>query len=809
MDITDLNGEEEPEQLQPKKPRQLPSDLPKSLDDRRQDIYRPDVEIYDDWSGQAQSFAPSAAKPLDFNLALNDSEDPFETSRAQSAKQDLNARLDRMLQAQAAYKEDARTTEDEEDVAKSEELTEDDKRAVLQKTLNLAASNGDVKRLKNLLHGTAKAFIDINQPDPDGTAPLIYACCFGHADVAEELLKASADVDQKDSSKWTSLMWATANRHRDIVELLLKHGASPEAKSTGGRTAFDFVVPHSELSDYLHENGYKIGSAGVSDDFYNSGLSSDRFEEEMAENEMKRRMMMESAINLEVDLGNLGIDEPPESPGELEEESQDFVWDRCLNDQMFVFQESELAAILDIIITNMQPQRTPSQKPVPANILFLAARYAHYHAGGEHLSSLCEMAMEKLNDVIDRYQWDMAQLAFWMSNLTLLLHYLKKDPGLHRHTTDWQLQIAELINEIFVLVIRDAERRMDKVLDEAMLDHETIPGFEDITFQGDWRIFKSKPKVKAPEPPEKRFRPPSPKRRAKISPRNITSLLSSTLFVLDLYDIHSVIIAQTMNQLMYWLGAELFNRVMSNRKYLARTKAMQIRMNVSVLEEWAKANSRQPEHYENGSTKASGDTTDEAARGHLAPVIQLLQWLQIFTSLGKSDEALQSTIAQLPRLSPQHLVHTLSYYRNEVGEEKLPKDKVKYLRKLQKEWEEDKKRRKSNMTPKFSENGHDQRQPTPSSPEKPYAASDTTSQENGPEEDEAPENLLLDPALMLPFSLPTSTDMIISYGAGFGGMNRERERKYIPTVPPEFLAKLDLSGGKNGKVYEEADWNNE
>jgi hypothetical protein len=32
----------------------------------------------------------------------------------------------------------------------------------------------------------------------------------------------------------------------------------------------------------------------------------------MQENDMKRRMMMESAFNLEVDIGNLGLDEQPE-----------------------------------------------------------------------------------------------------------------------------------------------------------------------------------------------------------------------------------------------------------------------------------------------------------------------------------------------------------------------------------------------------------------------------------------------------------------------------------------------------------------
>jgi len=102
------------------------------------------------------------------------------------------------------------------------------------------------------------------------------------------------------------------NRHKDIVKLLLDNGASTEVKSLGGRTAFDFVEPNSEISDYLYESGYSIGNAGVSDDFYNSGFSQDRFEQEMQENDMKRRMMMESAFNLEVDIGNLGLDETPE-----------------------------------------------------------------------------------------------------------------------------------------------------------------------------------------------------------------------------------------------------------------------------------------------------------------------------------------------------------------------------------------------------------------------------------------------------------------------------------------------------------------
>lgn len=469
---------------------------------------------------------------------------------------------------------------------------------------------------------------------------------------------------------------------------------------------------------------------------------------------------------------------------------------------MFVFQADKLEAIFDLIITNMTPQRSPSQKPVPANLIFLMARYAHYHMTASLLEDVLTRAMDLINDVIERHQWDMTMLAFWISNSTLLLHYLKKDAGLAQSTSKYQLELAELVNETFILIIRDAERRMNKVLDVAMLDHETIPGLDDIAFQGEWKVFKSKSKAKD-EPPEKRFRPPSPKRRAQTSPRNITSLLSSTLFVLDLYDVHSVITAQILSQLLYWIGAELFNRVMMTKKYLSRTKAMQIRMNVSAIEDWARTNNRQPEHYENGSTISTGENTVEAARRHLAPVIQLLQWLQCFSSLGEDHDSLVGTLVQLQRLTPTQLIHAVKTYRAEVGEKNLPKAHMKFLIQLQRGEQSLIKRPLTPMVeaPESGSATPTQRNGTPVPANKsPVVSQDapTPSISSPLEPDtDSPMNrnaLTLDQSLMLPFSLPTSTDMLITYGAGIGGVNRERARKYIPTVPTEVLSKLNLDG---------------
>ncbi|CAK7207528.1 hypothetical protein SEUCBS139899_010338 [Sporothrix eucalyptigena] len=863
-----------------KKPRALPLDLPKSLDDRRQptDLV-PETELYDGWQGQSQFLtSPMLAKPLGFGeLTLNDPN--YSEDLTKGLVPDSDTRLMEMLAAQAALSNTAAAmVEDEDAVASNEALSDDEKRSTLQRVFNMAASNGNVAQVNKILDGKARPYIDLNTPDEDGTPPLIYASCFGHEGVVQALIAAGADVDRQDRNHWSALMWAMTNRHKNIAKLLLDSGAATDTKTSSGRTAFDFVPPDSEMSFYLHDSGYNIGSAGVTDDFYNPGFSQDRFEEEMAENEMRRRMMMESARDLEVDLGNVGIDDQPEPVDEFEEEQQEFDWSRCLHDQMFVFQEADLDRILDIVITNMQPQRSPSQKPVPANVIFLSARYAHYHASQDLLAKLLITAMDKINDVVEQHQWDMTILAFWISNATLLLHYLKKDAGLVEATTEFQAQLAELINEIFILIVRDAERRLDKVLDAGMLDHEIIPGFEDITFQNEWKIFKRKKEVKE-EPLERRMRPPSPKQRAKPAPRNVTSLLSSTLFVLDLYDVHSVITAQIISQLMYWLSAELFNRIMSNRKYLARTKAMQIRMNVSILEDWARTNNRMPEHYEHGEMRSSGEPTMEAARRHLEPVIQLLQWLQCFSSLGADDlEALVGTLQQLKSLTPQQLIHAADHYRPEVGEKGLPKSAMKYLVAIQREAalrrEELRNRRKTmSPTPTKSNAKKLSKQPaaapappafivsavasaaataagapaavanmagsaavvvseaqaaeaaaqaakdSPSTPAKKNANGGTPAttpsnkiDNDEDEEDDAPKHLLLDPALMLPFTLPSATDMLVSYGAGFGGMNREREHKYIPTLPPEFLAKLESSNNNNGNrrpMFGEKDWENE
>jgi hypothetical protein len=146
--------------------------------------------------GQSQYLTtPVTAKPLTFNLALDDTSRNNHNNNDRSYSdhdndttarlEDSDARLMEMLAAQAAHREvdpaassNATAAVDEDDIATDDKLPVEEKRDLLQKSLNMAASNGDVERVRKLFGGKAKDYIDVNMPDEEGTVPLIYASCF-------------------------------------------------------------------------------------------------------------------------------------------------------------------------------------------------------------------------------------------------------------------------------------------------------------------------------------------------------------------------------------------------------------------------------------------------------------------------------------------------------------------------------------------------------------------------------------------------------------------------------------------------------
>lgn len=128
-------------------------------------------------SGQSQFLtSPVPAQPISFNLSLDDDTDQDESIVL--AHQDSDSRLMEMLAAQAAHRDEASSTKDEDAIAMDNGTPDGEKRSILQRALQIAASNGDVERVGRIVLGPAREFVDLDAPDEEGTAPLIYASCF-------------------------------------------------------------------------------------------------------------------------------------------------------------------------------------------------------------------------------------------------------------------------------------------------------------------------------------------------------------------------------------------------------------------------------------------------------------------------------------------------------------------------------------------------------------------------------------------------------------------------------------------------------
>lgn len=154
------------------------------------------------------------------------------------------------------------------------------------------------------------------------------------------------------------------------------------------------------------------------------------------------------------------------------------------------------------------------------------------------------------------------------------------------------------------------------------------------------------------------------------SPKHIASILTSALVILQLYEIHPCLIAQAFSQVFYWLSSEMGNRLLTRRKYLCRSKALQIRLNISSLEDWARLNGI--------PTKLVSD--------HFKPVGQLLQWLQCLSSEDTLD-GLVGTIMSFKDLNPLQLRKAVRDYRYEVDESHISAECVQYLDQLEKDWD--------------------------------------------------------------------------------------------------------------------------
>lgn len=173
-------------------------------------------------------------------------------------------------------------------------------------------------------------------------------------------------------------MWATTNGHHQIVQVLLEYSASSETKSASGRTIYDLVdLENQDMISILNQ----------------TKLAEPQQQHPQQQPQQQQQQQQHAPLDTENEL-LLHCEESFRSVHK-------FSWDQCLPDQMFVFAQQEVDHILNVAISNLKlPIKSRSEIYVPANIIFLCARFAHYFTSRELLHELLSKAVQKIDTVV-------------------------------------------------------------------------------------------------------------------------------------------------------------------------------------------------------------------------------------------------------------------------------------------------------------------------------------------------------------------------------------------------------------------------
>ncbi|KAI8980743.1 DIL domain-containing protein [Trametes punicea] len=588
----------------------------------------------------------------------------------------------------------------------------------------------------------AQAFVDLSTQDEDGLG-LISTAILGFGSESERdiereecvrlLVSEGCDVNAADHAGWTPLHYASLISPPTLVSYLLTHGSSPLALTNRRLTPLDIVTAHSTLP------GREDVALLLEEAMREAGWKGGRMEEQRRSFEKRmRRLGKRRHIQEEVEKvlgihpqwwGDEDLFFSLESEGENEEEA---LPDSVLTpppdfSSMLVFSPMSLPDIFQSLITDFQPSLRNAE---PANALYMLARFACLHCDHNWIEDLIIGATDAIEDVFFNHAEDPTYLIFWLYNTTVWLHLMRCDHVTSR-TCDALGSLAlieEILNSVFVFIIRFAERRIDALLDAALLDYSPLSSeFESIQFESEWSFLRSfgagKKKangtasnvstVRAATPvsPTQPSRPPSPPypqpsasspnvrtfasirqtfsrarppssatplqslfndapQSAQTSPKDVISFMTALHTLLILSGINPALITQFWSQVMYWIACEIFNRVLTRKKYLCRSRAVQISMNLGVIEEWI-----------------SNMELPRGVGSHFAPVHDLLNWLQCLSSITEFPNLI-ATIQTMKHLNPlQQMRRAVRDYKYEVNEGRMTEECNQYLAQLQKDWE--------------------------------------------------------------------------------------------------------------------------
>ncbi|XP_068447209.1 unconventional myosin-Va [Clinocottus analis] len=300
------------------------------------------------------------------------------------------------------------------------------------------------------------------------------------------------------------------------------------------------------------------------------------------------------------------------------------------------------AKLIKNLVTDIRGDSALSLPPgLPASVLFLCVRHADCSGDQAQARSLCSAAVSAMKAALKKHGKDVNMTALWLKNTCLLHDLLTQhspkqtlDSGevapLTADLSDLIRTLSDLCIQAYQQLLSITVERLQNIIVPALLESETIPG-----------LSGSAGKMG------------TSRKRAASDPRTVGVDAPTLAAVLrELGDLHTALsrqdlppalMAQAFNQLTYLISASAFNSLLLRKDMCSWSRGMQIRYNVSLLEEWL---------------RSRGLHTG----GAVATLEHLIQAVQLLQAGKKSESDAQALVQTCTALSSQQIVKILTLY---------------------------------------------------------------------------------------------------------------------------------------------------
>ena len=312
---------------------------------------------------------------------------------------------------------------------------------------------------------------------------------------------------------------------------------------------------------------------------------------------------------------------------------------------MLKYAEKNIQLIVNALVTDLAPEAVEREVPgLPAHLLFMCVLYADHVENTAMMHGMLHKTFMAVKQVVMTNTTNLHVLGFWLTNAYRLLCDMKQFSGEQQFRSrsdtvsaslrsfdlgEYRNVLTDLLVQIYHTIVKHVEVLLVPLIVPAMLDYEPIPsmGTSPAKLGG-----RRKPK-------------------ASHTVESILKLLTKVMVALRKQCVEPALARQVFRQVFYVINAHIVNSFLLSKDYCHCFKGVQVRFNITKLQEWAREN----------QLDDAGEVLKEA--------VQVTQLLQVNkTSLGDVDTILDCCEA----LSPVQVQKILTMYTPGDFEERVP-----------------------------------------------------------------------------------------------------------------------------------------